>query len=625
MRAIALALGCGTALALAPAAAAGGGDDAGQALQLDGKSALTLPVQEALQGLRQFTAECWVRGPLPSRAAVLFGNLEGAGLGIMWADKAQAFPHGLVALQKKGYLKPRAVKPWDYAAWTHLAVSYDGRFARLWVGGELAGEEEHVALPNHSTRPFFLGADPDSKGKPNRFFRGAVDEFRLSSVARYGKRFRPKRRFKPDRRTLALYHFDERLPDGNHPDASKHARHAVPHGAPALAALDAALPGAVTATLRLGAEDAALRARADTAVQRAARWLAKAQQFDGSWEIHGENPRHNGMTALAVYALLSSGSTRFDEPVKRGMAFLLERWKDEAGSEEQRKVWRTYGVSCALLALEALAKTSPKSARSTVAGANGLLPAEQSMAKQLQVALLEYAGGVGGTGNGMGPIYWAYPDGYADNSCTQMAVLGLRAAERLGIHAEARVWRGILQHFLKEQEPDGPKVRRIGLDPAALGRKEFVPVELGTNIDRARGWGYHLRAFGGGVPGAKSPPRGSMTCAAVACLAIAREQLIERANGGDLDARRALDKHTDDYWRSLHDGFAWLQANYSVTGNPPTHGWHYYYLYGLERAGVLCGREQIGRRDWYRDGAELILSQQSKDGRWASGWKNNGQ
>ncbi|MHC5019372.1 MAG: hypothetical protein ACYTGX_04535, partial [Planctomycetota bacterium] len=38
-----------------------------------------------------------------------------------------------------------------------------------------------------------------------------------------------------------------------------------------------------------------------------------------------------------------------------------------------------------------------------------------------------------------------------------------------------------------------------------------------------------------------------------------------------------------------------------------------------------CGREQIGRRDWYRDGAELILSQQSKDGRWASGWKNNGQ
>lgn len=600
-----------------------------RALLLDGKSALRLPVREALTGLRQFTAECWVRGPQPGRAAVLFGDLEGGGFGVMWADKAQPFPHGLVNLQKKGYVKPRAERPWDYRRWTHVALSYDGRTARLWIGGELAGAFEHIARLQPSVQPFFIGADPTSKGKPNRFFRGAVDEFRLSSVARYGTRFRPKRRFKPDRKTIALYHFDARAADGTYPDAAKHARHAVPVGTPALASLDAVWPGAPEASApppRIGAQDPDLRRRVNAAVERGKRWLTKAQGFDGTWAIAGKEPRRNGMTALATYALLSAGATRFDDSVKQGMAYIAERWGDEAGTPDERKVWRVYGVACALLALEALAQSSP-GRRGTTAAGNGLLPAEQTMAEQMQAKLLEYAGGVGGVGNGMGPIHWAYPGGEVDNSCTQMAVLGLRAAERLGIRAEARVWRGILQHFLNEQQPDGPKLRRIGLDPAGVAQKRFRPVELGTNIDQARGWGYHLRSFGGGVPGSKSPPRGSMTCAAVACLAIAREQLIERVNRGDLDAidaRRALDKHTDDYWRALHDGFAWLQANYTVTGNPPTHGWHYYYLYGLERAGVLCGRENIGRRDWYRDGAGLMLSQQSADGRWVSGWKKTG-
>ncbi len=31
--------------------------------------------------------------------------------------------------------------------------------------------------------------------------------------------------------------------------------------------------------------------------------------------------------------------------------------------------------------------------------------------------------------------------------------------------------------------------------------------------------------------------------------------------------------------------------------------WHYYYLYGLERAGVIVGKRFLGDHDWYQEGA----------------------
>ena len=52
----------------------------------------------------------------------------------------------------------------------------------------------------------FCVADPKWHKIP---FHGDLDEFRISSVARYHDTFTPKPRFEPDADTLALYHFDE--------------------------------------------------------------------------------------------------------------------------------------------------------------------------------------------------------------------------------------------------------------------------------------------------------------------------------------------------------------------------------------------------------------------------------
>ena len=70
----------------------------------------------------------------------------------------------------------------------------------------------------------------------------------------------------------------------------------------------------------------------------------------------------------------------------------------------------------------------------------------------------------------------------------------------------------------------------------------------------------------------------------------------------------------------------WLARNFSVTANPgksehsDDERWMYFYfMYGLERAGMLFGTETIGKHRWYREGAEYLLKEQSPGGSWNGG------
>ena len=44
--------------------------------------------------------------------------------------------------------------------------------------------------------------------------------------------------------------------------------------------------------------------------------------------------------------------------------------------------------------------------------------------------------------------------------------------------------------------------------------------------------------------------------------------------------------------------------------------WHYYYLYGLERAGALSGAGLFERHDWYLEGAQHLVDEQRDNGSW---------
>ena len=45
-------------------------------------------------------------------------------------------------------------------------------------------------------------------------------------------------------------------------------------------------------------------------------------------------------------------------------------------------------------------------------------------------------------------------------------------------------------------------------------------------------------------------------------------------------------------------------------------GWLYYYLYALERTGLLYDTTLIGNHDWYLDGYKILLGAQKGDGSW---------
>jgi hypothetical protein len=114
-----------------------------------------------------------------------------------------------------------------------------------------------------------------------------------------------------------------------------------------------------------------------------------------------------------------------------------------------------------------------------------------------------------------------------------------------------------------------------------------------------------------------------MTSSGVSSLVICRGELLGSPGYGDDEDARVV--------RAIRDGIAWLGANFSVRGavlpgaaTPIPMAWHYYYLYGLERAGVLAGVAWMGEHDWYLEGAEYLLKSQSARGGWQAGMPGMG-
>ncbi len=178
-----------------------------------------------------------------------------------------------------------------------------------------------------------------------------------------------------------------------------------------------------------------------------------------------------------------------------------------------------------------------------------------------------------------------------DNSNSQYAALGLRACHDAGIVIPKGVFQLAKRGWETAQHPeakDAPDKR----------------VASGATGGSPRGWCYDKTG--------DHPAYGSMTAGAVGSLAI-HDHLL------------GLDWKKDP---ALKDGLAWMGAHFSVTENvgPCQHGsspkvFYYYYLYALERTGMLLDMPQIGNRDWYAEGAKVLLAEQRADGVWNVGDK----
>jgi hypothetical protein len=156
--------------------------------------------------------------------------------------------------------------------------------------------------------------------------------------------------------------------------------------------------------------------------------------------------------------------------------------------------------------------------------------------------------------------------GTGDNSNSQYAALGLRACIDAGCVIERKVIKRALNWWKTAQNLDG-------------------------------GWNYT-------TPSAQNPSYGSMTVAGIAAICIYLYYLKK-------------DMKVVKNNKYIKKGVKWLVKNFAVDKNPGKKTiWHYYYLYGLERAGALYDTEVFGTHRWYQEGARYLLKNQESDGSW---------
>jgi hypothetical protein len=153
------------------------------------------------------TVEAWVKPSQLKGRRGLVNKTENSEFGLFVSDGKPTFsvwagPKYANANAKEGALVA--------GRWQHVAGVFDGQEARVYVDGVLAGKAAGAGERKRNMHPLYVGADPDSVGKPDSFYEGLVDEVRISKLARYsGEKFQPERRFKPDADTVLLLHLDK--------------------------------------------------------------------------------------------------------------------------------------------------------------------------------------------------------------------------------------------------------------------------------------------------------------------------------------------------------------------------------------------------------------------------------
>lgn len=430
---------------------------------------------------------------------------------------------------------------------------------------------------------------------------------------------------------------------------------------------------------RFGPEAAGLKEKIDQAIAKGVEYMLAQQQPDGRFNCYNEGASGYPMggTAFCALAIKKSMSGLFEgenrdvdnevrslERLERQnrldgnqtarLQYLRTRAKDEILLRKKMQAavdkaldwirntyneikgrgnmnmpngqaipaFRTYDIGVVLMLLEGYFTQKQPVRGGTIVAVNprAISPQDKSWIQEMVNWLASATSDVEHMGKRFEGKGWRYPgaasDGASvDNSNIQYAVLGLKAAQRMGVNLpDVETWRQIAIYFMATQEQDGPVVARKppAQDPAT-GEYFFPPSYTNPpGNDRARGWRY-LPADDG-----HHPVTGAMTTAALAALIMAKSALHD---AGRLARDRQLDEKID---ASINDGMAWLTHNFSVAQNPVDRnsrirpGWHYYYLYGLERVGVLAQTEFFGTHAWYPEGAKYLVGTQRQDGAWDS-------
>lgn len=342
------------------------------------------------------------------------------------------------------------------------------------------------------------------------------------------------------------------------------------------------------------ADSAAFRERVGASIERGREHLLEklrehlARLTAPPEPLHVDNAA--GEIALLALTVIKAGASRDDPALLEALAML-----------RTRRLRDTYTLGVALMAFEAF-WADPNERQHLI---EGLIPAprvrtpdpadKERMAEWVARLLDNRDRSASSARSGR----WTYTGGDAfDNSNTQYALLGLWSAHLCDVRVPVDVWVGAARHWLAVQCPSEGSSSLSLLTHRQLAQGKARATTTGAEL---RGWSY-------GPP--HDAPYGSMTAAGTASLLVI-QAAIRDLGGTGADVM-------GDVGRAIRSGYAWLARHLDVRSNPGRprdHDyWRVYWLHGLERACELGQIARLGERDWYFEGASVLLAMQTPAG-----------
>ncbi len=159
-----------------------------------------------------FTAEAWILQTDQRGGQSVIAKTQNSEFAIA---VNQGHPHFDVRVRSEEagdrYVFARSTEEIPLNTWVHLAGVFDEQTAQLFVNGKLIASEEAKGKRVQNELSMFLGADPDREDKPDRFFKGKIDEVRISQGIQYKTDFTPAKALDVGDTTLLKVSFDQQI------------------------------------------------------------------------------------------------------------------------------------------------------------------------------------------------------------------------------------------------------------------------------------------------------------------------------------------------------------------------------------------------------------------------------
>jgi hypothetical protein len=143
---------------------------------------IVMPLSPTLDLTDELTVEAWVKTSSVAVRTDIVSKHEGGGYALI-IDEGGVFRASFHIAGS--YTPARSASKLEADKWYYLAATYDGESLKVYIDGELEGETPAQGEVTSTDVPLVVGGNSGPGGEVSSYFyRGVVDELRVSDIAR---------------------------------------------------------------------------------------------------------------------------------------------------------------------------------------------------------------------------------------------------------------------------------------------------------------------------------------------------------------------------------------------------------------------------------------------------------